>query len=469
MTPYLPPSEKLRPDQIIHIAQLIQQQLGLIYNGNKLNDLKRRLNHVLKEIPERQHEQTIAHLLAGEFERIPNLIAELTIPETYFLRNIRLFKALKSKILPEIIERKKYSHQINIWSAGCSSGEEPYSVAILLHEILQEKISQWKIQLIATDLNENILQKARRAVYSEWSFRGVPPDFKARYFSPLPQALYQLKPEIKETVSFFQHNLIEGSYPPTRNVQNFDLILCRNVLIYMSHTTVQTILEKFYGILNDWGYLITGPSEFPTLKNKKFKPVIIEETIFYQKAKQHAPALRQPTPDTRKKRFSPRQPFRIKAPFPKKKTDFSLEIVKKDEKKDKIKPLVSKTLDSVRNSANLGHLDEALEYCKQYVKHHITDKHGYYLMGTILTEKGDLKEAETYFKRAIFLDPDFVMAHFALANVYAATERTDQAQKQFRNVLNILKTMAPSEPVPEGEGMVVSHLLEMVNQLQTAH
>ncbi len=474
MEPYMPPSEKLRPEQLMHIADLIQRQLGLIYNGNKLNDLERRLNHVLQDVPPQQREQTVAQLLAGQFEQIPNLIPELTIPETYFLRNIRLFKALKSSILPQIIERKKYARQINIWSAGCSSGEEPYSVAILLHELLNETISQWKINLIATDLNEKILQKARRAAYSEWSFRGVPPDFKARHFTPLNDGSLQLKPEIRQIVTFLQHNLIEGAYPPVPALRSFDIILCRNVLIYMSHATVQTILEKFYAILNDQGYLITGPSEFPTLKNKKFQPVMVEGTIVYQKTAWRKVPAKKPHKKRRVVAMNTADKIRKKlaTSFKSKSTAFSIaqnkfptEITKKDEKRNKETISAADNLDRIRKLANQGRLNEALELGKEYVKRHISDKLGHYLTGTILLEKGDLKEAETSLQRAIYLDPDFVMAHFTLANVYAMTGRKQEALKRYRNILKILKAMVPSETVAESEGMVVSQFKDLVSKL----
>ena len=468
MMAFTQPTVKLQPEQVIHVADLIQQRLGLIYNGDKLNDLERRLNHVLREIPDAKLTQTISQLLAGEFEQIPNLIPQLTIPETYFLRNIRLFKALKTKILPEIIKRKKFSHQLNIWSAGCSSGEEPYSVSILLYELLGEKIDQWKINLIATDLNEEILQKARKAIYSEWSFRGVPPDFKARYFVPLNNGDYRLKTEIKKNVTFLQHNLIKGAYPPIASIRNFDIILCRNVLIYMSHSTVQAILEKFYRILGDHGYLITGPSEFPTLKNKKFAPFIVEGTIFYYKSKLRRNKQQPAQTISRRKNISkpvmPKSTAKRHPDISRKKSQFSLEIAKMDEKGDKEKEPETNELNLIRKLADQGRLDEALEICEQYVKRQSMDKNGYYLLGTILMEKGDLQKAEISFHRAIYFDPSFIMAHFALANIFSMTNRPDEAKKYYKNVLKILNTFDPATPVPESENMAALHFTEMVNK-----
>ncbi len=469
MVQFTQPSAKLQPDQLLHIASLIQQQLGLIYNGDKLKDLERRLKHVLKSIPQEKLKTAVSHLLAGQFDQVPNLINQLTIPETYFLRNIRLFMALKSTVLPEIIERKKYSRQVNIWSAGCSSGEEPYSIAILLHELLGERINQWKINLIATDLNEKILEKARSAIYSEWSFRGVPPDFKVRYFIPLSNGRYQLNPHIRQTVKFKRHNLIKGPYPPVTSVSTFDIILCRNVLIYMSHSTAQIILEKFYRILDNQGYFITGPSEFPSLKSKKFQPLMLQGTIIYQKSLNHHPVTSKIKSNSVKNRFpkttQARTAARHQPAIHEKKARLPLEFKKKDEKKEKNKMTVPDELSLVRELADKGNLKEALELCQQYLKRRSTDKNGYYLLGTIYMEQGELDKAETNFQRAIYFDPDFAMAHFTLANIYSMTNRNAEAQKCFRNVLKILKSCDPSATVPESGGMLVSHFTEMIKKL----
>ncbi len=463
------PSIKLQPEELMHIADLIQRQFGLIYNGEKLNDLERCLHRTLQNIPQEHLNRVTEQLLAGHFEQIPDLISQLTIPETYFLRNIRLFRALKNNLLPEIIRRKKYTRQIAIWSAGSSSGEEPYSVAILLYELLGKDLDLWTVNLIATDLNAQILKKAQQAVYSEWSFRGVPPDFKARYFKPIGKDKFQLIPEISKRVTFLQHNLIEGPFPPVSTIRHFDLILCRNVMIYMSREAVQTILDKFHRVLHPQGYLVTGPSEFPTLKNKEFRPILLHGTIVYKKStagdftspvKTNRPIANHDTPSRHQPPKPTKQSFAAK-----RKLYFPLEFTKKDEKKSTEACQTLNELALIRQAADKGHLDEALELCTKYVKRKTTDKNGYYLLGTVLMEKGDVAQAEDNFRRAIYFDPDFVMAHFALANIYAMNNRTEESRKFYRNVLKILESRNPEETVPQSEGMAVSQFRELVKKM----
>jgi len=148
-----------------------------------------------------------------------------------------------------------------------------------------------------------------------------------------------------------------------------------------------------------------------------------------------------------------------------KKARLPLEFEKKDEKKEKNKMTVPDELSLVRELADKGNLKEALELCQQYLKRRSTDKNGYYLLGTIYMEQGELDKAETNFQRAIYFDPDFAMAHFTLANIYSMTNRNAEAQKCFRNVLKILKSCDPSATVPESGGMLVSHFTEMIKKL----
>ena len=119
----------------------------------------------------------------------------------------------------------------------------------------------------------------------------------------------------------------------------------------------------------------------------------------------------------------------------------------------------------IRKLADKGRLDEALELCERYVKRRPMDKNGHYLLGTVLMEKGDFPKAETAFRRTIYFDPNFVMAHFALANIYSITDKTKDARKHYTNVLRILERFDPTAPVPESEGMAASHFADMVTKL----
>jgi len=460
-------TRKFQPEQLAFIANLIKEKYGLDYTGDKLKDLERRIQSLLQSAA--QSDVYFHYLVSGNFNRIPNFINELTIPETYFLRNRNLFEALQHVVLPELIKRKKYSHQINIWSAGCSSGEEPYSVAILLTELLGAN-HHWQIKIIATDINPEILKKAKKAVYTEWSFRGTPSWLKEKYFSEVAPGKFQLKAEVRQMVTFMTHNLVDGPYPPVSGVQRFDLIFCRNVLIYMPKATVIEILTKFYTILDDEGYLITGPSEFPSLKLKKYKPKTVQGTILYQKAK--------PEPKDVPSKKRSRKPMdllrragkkvrllNVRDVIPQRNTPVPVESPKSSEIQNKHDALLTDELAQIRRLADKGLLSEAKKLCEQYVKKHSFDKRGYYFLGNIYLEMGNLAKAEENFKRALYFDPNYAMAHFNLGTVYLMQGKSEQAQKAFKNVLEVLQKMEASASVPDSDGLVVSQLASMAQTI----
>ncbi len=460
-------THKFQPEQLVFIANQIKERYGLDYTGDKLKDLERKIQSLLQNTA--QSDVYFHYLVSGNFNCIPNFINELTIPETYFLRNRNLFEALQHVILPELIKRKKYTHQINIWSAGCSSGEEPYSVAILLTELLGAN-HHWQIKIIATDVNPEILKKAKKAVYTEWSFRGTPSWLKEKYFSEVLPGKFQLKAEVRQMVTFKMHNLVDGPYPPVSGVQRFDLIFCRNVLIYMPKATVIEILTKFYAILDDDGYLITGPSEFPSLKLKKYKPKTVRGTILYQKAK---PEPSNPISETRLKKNidSPRKAGKkvrllsAKDVIPQRNESAPVESPKSSEIQNKHDNLLNDELTQIRRLADKGLLGEARKLCEEYVEKYPFAKRGYFYLGNIYLEMGDLAKAEENFKRALYFDPNYAMAHFNLGTIYLMQGKSEQAQKTFKNVLGILQKMEPSASVPDSDGLVVSQLASMAQTI----
>ncbi|NOX90517.1 MAG: protein-glutamate O-methyltransferase CheR, partial [Calditrichaeota bacterium] len=276
--------QHISPEILKKIAEVVESELGLDFR-DKTDDLKNRLRSAFRGLSEEEIEKRLERLLKQGIDSSPELINHLTIPETYFLRNGRLFDRLEFVILPEIISRKQNgSRRINIWSAGCSTGEEPYSVSVLMNRLMPDQ-SDWQITILATDVNETKLKKARNAVYTEWSFRNTPLTFKDRYFDVIDLKHYRLKPVIKERVTFLKHNLKKDPFPPDPKFNPVDLIICRNVLMYLSGSTVISILHKFYALLEDDGYFITGAGEFPALKFDKFKPQIIDGIIVYRKRK----------------------------------------------------------------------------------------------------------------------------------------------------------------------------------------
>ncbi|MEG4514186.1 CheR family methyltransferase [Microcoleus sp. F6_B4] len=217
------------------------------------------------------------------------LVLLLTTIESYFMRDKGQFTLLKRVIFPELIEQKRNLHKtlgmqptLRIWSAGCSTGEEPYSLAIVLKELIPDW-EQWKILILGTDVNEKVIKKAPQGVYSDWSFRLIDPQIQNQYFHQR-QNDWQINLELRESVNFSCLNLITDEFPNIyQNIYNIDLILCRNVFVYFEHKYISLVLKKFSKTLRPGGYLMTGHAEVYGQIMNEFQPKIFPESVVYQR------------------------------------------------------------------------------------------------------------------------------------------------------------------------------------------
>jgi chemotaxis protein methyltransferase CheR len=216
-----------------------------------------------------------------------NLAVLLTNIESYFFRDKDQFTLLKDYILPELIQRKKNSKTLRICSAGCSSGEEPYSLAILLKEIIPD-LEQWNLMILGIDINQDALDKAKAGVYRPWSFRRVDVNIVQRYFQ-VKNNHYHLEPSIKQMVQFQPLNLINDLLPRSNSeFRELDLILCRNVFIYFEASAIGKVLNKFYNALQPLGYLITGHAELYGQNLSQFQTKVFPESVVYQRTADNA-------------------------------------------------------------------------------------------------------------------------------------------------------------------------------------
>ena len=211
-----------------------------------------------------------------------NFLILLTNTESYFFRDQDQFTLLRNHIFPELIQRKQTNKTIRICSAGCSSGEEPYSLAILLKEILPD-IEEWNLTIWGMDINQEALAKAKTGIYRPWSFRRVDVEIVQRYFQ-VANNEYQLKNSIKQMVNFQNLNLVKDLFPSSKfELQTLDLILCRNVFIYFDESAIATVLNKFYDALEPLGYLITGHAELYGQDVSQFQTKVFPESVVYQR------------------------------------------------------------------------------------------------------------------------------------------------------------------------------------------
>jgi chemotaxis methyl-accepting protein methylase len=212
------------------------------------------------------------------------LTAHLTVGETYFFREIKSLDAFRNHVIPELIrQRAGRGQKLRIWIAGCSTGEEAYTIAIILSELISN-LDAWDIDILATDINATALEKARQGVYTEWSFRGMPELLRERYFEPQDGKTFAIRSRFKDMVSFARHNLVIDTYPSLQNNTNaMDVIFCRNVLMYFLPELVQKVIVRFFNCLVEGAWLIVAPSETFMLSASEFSPVPFEGATLYKK------------------------------------------------------------------------------------------------------------------------------------------------------------------------------------------
>ncbi|WP_293360533.1 MULTISPECIES: CheR family methyltransferase [unclassified Microcoleus] len=212
----------------------------------------------------------------------------LTTNESYFMRDKGQFSLLEKVILPELIARKIKLHEtlgikprLRIWSAGCSTGEEPYSLLIILNQLIPDW-DKWKILILGTDINQAAIEKAQRGIYSPWSFRLVDPELQNRYFSQR-KTDWEIDKNLREFVSFRSVNLVTDNFPNIyTDLHNMDLILCRNVFVYFEAQYISQVLKKFAKTLRPGGYLMTGHAEIHSHVMNDFQPKSFPESVVYQ-------------------------------------------------------------------------------------------------------------------------------------------------------------------------------------------
>ncbi len=237
------------------MVQFVQKHYGIDLR-QKRQLIQSRLSNVIKSRGFEDFSQYTDYLLkSGTGDDINQLLSKLTTNYTYFMRETESFEYFIQNILPKLEQRHKRDKIFSIWSAGCSSGEEPYNITMYMMDHFGVKFSVWDSRILATDLSVEVLNKAQRAVYQLPD--NIPPAWKQNYFIPAGGNRYQVGPSVRKNVIFRQFNLMD----PIRFKRKFDVIFCRNVMIYFDMPTKTALIKRFYDATVPGGYLIISLSE----------------------------------------------------------------------------------------------------------------------------------------------------------------------------------------------------------------
>ncbi|MBN1970189.1 MAG: protein-glutamate O-methyltransferase CheR [Candidatus Delongbacteria bacterium] len=266
------------------IRDFIYETSGMYFPDNKKYLIDDRISKRLESLRLDSVDSYIHYL---KFDRnkateLNNLFDAVTINETSFYRNIPQIEALQKIILPELIETKIKSgiKSIKLWSAACSSGEEPYTMSMVLKEILGSSFNSWNIEILATDISIAILEQAKRGVYNSNALRNTPPEIVSKYFISQGRD-FVLNNEIKSKVKFINLNLMDRM--KMRMIRSVDVIFCRNVLIYFDVQSKKQVISSLYSSLSEDGYLFIGHSESMHGISSAFKLVHMKNTMVYKK------------------------------------------------------------------------------------------------------------------------------------------------------------------------------------------
>ena len=276
---------KLADDKFRMIRDLIYEMSGMYFGDGKKYLMESRLARRLGACGLKTYDEYYYFIKydPGRAQEINRLFDEVTINETSFFRNPPQLDAFAKKILPGIVAEKeqKNTRNLRIWSAACSSGEEPYSLGIYVLESLKFSLPKWKVEIHASDLSEEILQKAKTGLYGDNSLRNTTPTYRSRYFVQA-NGKYAIRDEVKQLVQFQQINLSDKL--KMRSMRGMDVIFCRNVLIYFDMESKKRVIAHLYDSLNPGGYMFIGHSESLHGVSKAFKLVHFPKAMVYQNA-----------------------------------------------------------------------------------------------------------------------------------------------------------------------------------------
>ncbi len=485
----------------LRFSRLVSELYGLHFPEKRRNDLEQGVRRAFaaatcQDLGEYYQLLLDPHDGAVHLQRLVNA---LTIGESHFFRNTGHFDALSTYVLPEIIARRQSLRTLRIWSAGCANGEEPYSLAILLRELLPD-VDSWAITIIGTDVNTEALERARTGLYSEWAFREERAKrLRSRYFQPDGKR-YRISEQVRRMVTFEQLNLAEDDYPSFKTNTTFmDLILCRNVTIYFAPSTTRRVVSQFYDALVDGGWLIVGHSEHSLTTYRQFQARSYPNAILYQRtgsptilpedwdwltptpAAAGAPSLRVPPvtpsveaapPDFQLTALSPPiTPESASDVDPLAHAEELLEYGHSAQARDLLLDYVAAHPQAAaacallgKACANLGRWDEAIRWCEKATDRDKLLLEAYYTLALVLQHQGKVEEAIRAMKKVVYLNHNSIRGHYGLADLYHHAGKLRQALKSLDNTRRLLNGQPGSKVVPGTGGITVNRLREAITR-----
>lgn len=434
---------------------LVRERTGMTISRSRATYLERALARALSTTGVADV-KTLNDLLSatrGDDALLVTLLAALNVSETHFFRNAPQIEVLEQRVLPDLIQRRSREKRLRIWSAGCSTGEEAYSLAILVSRLLPD-IAEWDVLILATDINERSLEVARRGRYPRWSLRGAPEYLRTTYLVG-GENEFEVVRQIRDMVSFAELNLAQDAYPdPSTNTHAMDLIVCRNVLLYFDDEGTKSVVRRLGNALAPDGWLMLGTSEATLEALGEFAPDSLGTATYRKRQTPPVPASEQrppqvrlaaggPTPLARSQRVrqtpAPAAYSPPGAPDP---------------------PVVFAEVLALWKAGRAG---EALVRLEAEDKTSPRTPSLDYLTGMILLEEGRTSEALSAFRRCTYGDPTFALAHLAQGIIFASQGSDRRASIALDTAARLVEGVDLNTVLLDVDVMTGGDILSLIN------
>lgn len=476
-------------------CRLIVQRTGIVLQDHQLSNLRDTVINACRLFGYRDCEQYLECLQDGYGAAFEYLIAGITVGESYFFRDSEQIELLRSELLPRMIAAKRHAGDLSlrIWSAGCSQGQEIYTIALLLLELLPD-IDDWRIHLLGTDINGDAVARALRGRYTAWSFRATPNALRERWFTQLGDE-YEIHPQIRRMARFAYLNLTMDMYPSILSETNaMDLILCRNVFIYLDRSAVRRCMTQYAHCLQQDGVLMLAASDPIDSSVDALQLVQSRLTAYFRKVSTRAeewpvravvpaavlPAVLNVIVPAVQPVAAVQAAVRAEAVPPSGASNdqpsFDIAVLiglLNDSNWEAVLAQVDAALragieDSdlwqikAKALANQGRAAAALQACQRSLQLDPGNKHTYLLQGLILSELDKLPQAEAALRKTLYLDHSFLEAHYELGMLRVRVKDFSGALKSLGNALKLAKTGEPERELHNAAGMTYRRFAEVL-------
>ena len=433
------------PSALVAARALIERRLGLRLAVHQEAGLSAALQDLIAKRPRIGPEHAFDRLSVDSVDGVDwqRVVTRVTVGETSFFRHREWFEAIETSVLLPLVatRRAQGRRSAALWSVGCATGEEPYTLAMILRRILPD-VADWNLLIQASDVNAAALAYAGQGIYRDWSMREIDATTRDTHFTRRRDKTFQLHANIREMVRFEFMNLADFA-SATGSPSGFDLILCRNVLMYFPPETQRRIAVRLMEALAPGGWIATSPAEASAELFRPLRAVNVPDAILFRRD-DGGYAVRSPAVEA-----PPTRPALAEAPLP--------QAVISDDRKPR-------PIDRARRLADEGRHHEARMLCEAILAADPLSDEGYALLAVVHAEAGELDAAIQAARQCLYLRPTCPDIAFLQANLLMRAGKRESGARLMRRVLRELEAVPDLEVVRPTDGMTARAMRELVRR-----